>query len=209
MLQTTFNRRMLPISSAQFFSSFNEYAIKTIALLIVCGSMTNSIANGVWVLLFTVLMQVLPILLIVPAGFLGDRFPKRYITLLALILEFIVLLCGLSVIGAEGCGMTALLILLAVYSLSGAFFAPALNGLLPETFHAGMEDIKEQIAKELADFMRKRIPKHLINEYPIYAQLVAGSEITSGIMEACMDEGLLCRPKNRLGAEGMLMVVER
>ena len=80
---------------------------------------------------------------------------------------------------------------------------------LPETFHAGMEDIKEQIAKELADFMRKRIPKHLINEYPIYAQLVAGSEITSGIMEACMEEGLLCRPKNRLGAEGMLMVVER
>ncbi|MBO5680749.1 MAG: MFS transporter, partial [Lentisphaeria bacterium] len=136
MLQTTFNRRMLPISSAQFFSSFNEYAIKTIALLIACGSMTNSIANGVWILLFSVLMQVLPILLITPAGFLGDRFPKRYITLLALILEFIVLLCGFSVLDGDNCSVTAILILLAVYSLSGSFFAPALNGLLPEMFHA-------------------------------------------------------------------------
>ncbi|MBO5802577.1 MAG: MFS transporter [Lentisphaeria bacterium] len=136
MIQTTFNRRMLPISSAQFFSSFNEYAIKTIALLIACGSMTNSIANGVWILLFSVLMQVLPILLITPAGFLGDRFPKRYITLLALILEFIVLLCGFSVLDGDNCSVTAILILLAVYSLSGSFFAPALNGLLPEMFHA-------------------------------------------------------------------------
>ena len=80
---------------------------------------------------------------------------------------------------------------------------------LPEKFHAGMQDIKEQIAKELAEFMRKRIPKHLINEYPIYAQLVAGSDILSGMMEACMEEGLLCRPEKHLGAEGMLMVVEK
>ena len=65
---------------------------------------------------------------------------------------------------------------------------------LPEKFHAGMQDIKEQIAKELAEFMRKRIPKHLINEYPIYAQLVAGSDILSRMMEASMEEGLLCRP---------------
>ncbi|MBO5959336.1 MAG: MFS transporter, partial [Lentisphaeria bacterium] len=106
------------------------------ALLIVCGSMTNSIANGVWVLLFTVLMQVLPILLIMPAGFLGDRFPKRYIALLAMILEFIVLLAGLAVLDADGCSMGALLTLLAFYSLSAALFAPALQGLLPEAFHA-------------------------------------------------------------------------
>lgn len=80
---------------------------------------------------------------------------------------------------------------------------------LPEKFHAGMRDIKEQIAKELAEFMRKRIPKHLINEYPIYAQLIAGTGMLSGMMDSCMQEGLLCRPENRLGAEGMLMVVER
>ena len=80
---------------------------------------------------------------------------------------------------------------------------------LSERFYAGMQDIKEQIAKELAEFMKKRIPKHLINEYPIYAQLIAGTGILSEMMNSCMEEGLLCRPENRLGAEGMLMVVEK
>lgn len=80
---------------------------------------------------------------------------------------------------------------------------------LSEKFHAGMQDIKEQIAKELAEFMRKRIPKHLINEYPVYSELIAGTGIGPGMMASCIEEGLLCRPEKRLGAEGMLMVVEK
>ena len=72
-----------------------------------------------------------------------------------------------------------------------------------------MENIIKQIAMELSDFMKKRIPKHLINEYQIYTQLIAGVRILSSVIEECIKEGLLSEPENRVGAEGMLMIVER
>lgn len=74
---------------------------------------------------------------------------------------------------------------------------------------AGLNDVTEQIAAELAVFIRSHIPDHLMNEYQIYAGLVAGTRILSKTIDACIDEGLLVKPENRVCAEGTWMVVER
>lgn len=77
----------------------------------------------------------------------------------------------------------------------------------PFGFSENMESIIGKIAAELAEFMKKHIPKYLINEYPIYSQLIAGNRILSGMIEECIKEGLLTEPERRLGAEGVFMIV--
>lgn len=72
-----------------------------------------------------------------------------------------------------------------------------------------MENIIGQIAAELAEFMKKHIPEHLINEYRIYNGSIAGNSLISQLIEECIKEGLLYAPKNRLGAEGVVMIVEK
>lgn len=73
----------------------------------------------------------------------------------------------------------------------------------------GMGNVVEQIAAELSAFMHAHIPGHLINEYHMYTSLIAGSRIQSRAIEECIKEGLLSEPANRIGAEGMIMIVEK
>ena len=72
-----------------------------------------------------------------------------------------------------------------------------------------MGTVIEQIAAELSAFMRTHIPEHLMNEYQIYTTLIAGVRILSKAIEECMNEDLLVVPENKVGAEGVLMIVER
>ena len=76
-------------------------------------------------------------------------------------------------------------------------------------FNNDMGAVIEQIAAELSMFMRKHIPEHLMNEYQIYTRLIAGIRILAKSIEECIKEGLLTEPENRVGAEGVLMIVER
>lgn len=71
------------------------------------------------------------------------------------------------------------------------------------------EALVERIAKELAEFMRKNIPEHLINEYEYYTGCIAGVRFLHETIEACIKERLLCEPENKIGAEGVLMVIEK
>lgn len=71
------------------------------------------------------------------------------------------------------------------------------------------EALVERIAKELAEFMRKHIPEHLINEYEYYTGCIAGVRFLHETIEACIKERLLCEPENKIGAEGVLMVIEK
>lgn len=80
---------------------------------------------------------------------------------------------------------------------------------LTSDFNQDMGDLPEQIAAELAEFMRSHIPEYLMNEYQIYTGLIAGVRICSRAIDKCIDEGLLLKPENRICAEGMLMTVER
>ena len=75
--------------------------------------------------------------------------------------------------------------------------------------NTNMKQIIEDIADELSVFMKKRIPEHLISEYQIYTQLIAGVRILSQTIEECIKEGILSEPENRIGAEGVLMIVEK
>ena len=76
-------------------------------------------------------------------------------------------------------------------------------------FNNDMDNIIEQIAAELSKFMRTHIPEHLINEYQIYMKLIAGIRILSKSIDECINENLLVEPEKRVGAEGMLMIVEK
>ena len=75
--------------------------------------------------------------------------------------------------------------------------------------NTNMKEIIEDIADELSVFMKKRIPEHLISEYQIYTQLIAGVRILSQTIEECIKEGILSEPEKRIGAEGVLMIVEK
>lgn len=76
-------------------------------------------------------------------------------------------------------------------------------------FNNDMGMVIEQIAAELSVFMRTHIPEHLLNEYQIYTGLIAGVRILAKAIEECINEGLLVEPKHKVGAEGMLMIVEK
>ena len=76
-------------------------------------------------------------------------------------------------------------------------------------FNNDMGMVIEQIAAELSVFMKTHIPEHLMNEYQIYTGLIAGVRILAKAIEECINEGLLVEPENKVGAEGVLMIVER
>ncbi len=76
-------------------------------------------------------------------------------------------------------------------------------------FSNDMGTVIEQIAAELSVFMKTHIPEHLMNEYPIYTGLIAGVRILAKAIEECINEGLLVEPENKVGAEGVLMIVEK
>ena len=76
-------------------------------------------------------------------------------------------------------------------------------------FNEDMGTVIRQIAAELSVFMRAHIPGHLLNEYRIYNGLIASERTLAKVIEACISENLLTEPENRLGAEGVLMIVEK
>ena len=75
-------------------------------------------------------------------------------------------------------------------------------------FH-NMSDIKEKIAKEMAEFIKKHVPKHLISDYFMYNQLIANARSLSKTIEKCIDEDILTTPESNLCAEGVILIVEK
>ncbi|MCD7751337.1 MAG: hypothetical protein LUI10_06300 [Lachnospiraceae bacterium] len=75
------------------------------------------------------------------------------------------------------------------------------------TFNDGMEQITDQIAGQLAAFMHKHLPGHLLNEFAVYHTLIADAMTESAAIEECLKMGILSEPVT--GAEGVLMVVSR
>ncbi len=80
---------------------------------------------------------------------------------------------------------------------------------LQDEFVDDMTDVIEDIAKEVSVYMKKHIPEHLLNEYAVYTRLLAGSELLPVVIEECIKEGMLLAPEKRVGAEGVLMIVEK
>lgn len=72
-----------------------------------------------------------------------------------------------------------------------------------------MQELVNTIAEELAEYTRKHIPEHLLNEYPYYISLIAGMRIYDLVIEECIRQGLLKEPEKRIGAEGVVLFVEK
>ena len=65
------------------------------------------------------------------------------------------------------------------------------------------------IAAELHAYMVSHIQKHLLNEYKSYNLLVSGINLLHDLIEKCIAEDLLTDPQQRIGPEGVLLMVKK
>lgn len=85
----------------------------------------------------------------------------------------------------------------------------AFGDLLKKGYYDSIEPICKEIAKDLHKYMMSHIQKHLLNEYQSYNLLVAGINCINDLIEKCIDENILTKPQNRLGPEGVLLIVQK
>lgn len=64
----------------------------------------------------------------------------------------------------------------------------------------------EQVAAEIAAFIRKNIPEYLLEDYWMVNSL-ASLTLTDTLIDALIEKGLMIPPKNGIGAEGLSMSV--
>ena len=76
-------------------------------------------------------------------------------------------------------------------------------------YYDSIEGIAKMIAAELHAYMVSHIQKHLLNEYKSYNLLVSGINLLNDLIEKCIAEDLLTEPQQRIGPEGVLLVVEK
>ena len=79
---------------------------------------------------------------------------------------------------------------------------------LSYSLNEGTDTLAETIADELSLYMKKHIPEHLINDYEFYTGCIAGVRLLADVIEECITEGLLSVPENRIGAEGMILMLD-
>ncbi len=76
-------------------------------------------------------------------------------------------------------------------------------------FDSDSKRIAEKISGDIAAYIKKHLPRHLIGEYPYYNSLIASVRILHDIVEKCIKEGLLIPPENRVCAEGTFITVKK
>lgn len=76
-------------------------------------------------------------------------------------------------------------------------------------YYDSIEDICNEIAAELHEYMVSHIQKHLLHEYKSYNLLIAGITVLGDLIERCIAENILTEPQKRVGPEGVLLVVEK
>jgi acyl-[acyl-carrier-protein]-phospholipid O-acyltransferase/long-chain-fatty-acid--[acyl-carrier-protein] ligase len=124
------SKSFVGLAAAQFLTAFNDNAYRWLIIPIgiaILGKQWESTALAVGLAVF-----VIPyIVLLSPAGYLADRFPKRSVMSACLLLQAILLIAGVGAIlyGSVG-GMFGTL---AVMGVQGALLSPAKSGALPES----------------------------------------------------------------------------
>jgi len=118
------------IATTQFLTAFNDNAYRWLIIPIgiaILGKTWESTALSVGLAVF-----VIPyIVLVSPAGYLADRFPKRSVMSACMLLQAVILVAGVGAIllGSVG-GMFATL---AIMGVQGALISPAKSGAIPES----------------------------------------------------------------------------
>lgn len=82
-------------------------------------------------------------------------------------------------------------------------------GKLLQGYYDSLDDVCRQMAEEIHDYIVSHIQKHLLGEWKFYNQLIAGSHVLNSLIEKCIEEDMLTVPENRIGPEGVLLVVEK
>jgi acyl-[acyl-carrier-protein]-phospholipid O-acyltransferase/long-chain-fatty-acid--[acyl-carrier-protein] ligase len=124
------SKSFVGIASAQFLTSFNDNAYRWLIIPIgiaILGSSWESAALAVGLAAF-----VTPyIVLLSPAGYLADRFPKRTVMSACMLVQAVILVAGVGAILLRSVG--GMFGTLALMGVQGALIAPAKGGAIPES----------------------------------------------------------------------------
>jgi MFS family permease len=122
--------KFMAMAGAYCMGTFNDNFFKQAVMLLLLAAGKEKL-QGVTAVVFTVPF----ILFAAPAGWLADRFSKRYVVIAAKGLEVLA-----TLVGALGIITGQIWLMIAMVSLMGAqsaFFSPALNGSIPELYPEG------------------------------------------------------------------------
>lgn len=124
------------MTATQFLGAFNDNLFKQLVLLLSVAVATSPAAGAPaedqqWV---AMLVFSLPFLLFSGlAGYLGDRYSKRRVIVLAKVAEIVVMLLGMAAFAAYAAvGLPGALVVLFLMGSHSAFFGPSKYGILPE-----------------------------------------------------------------------------
>ena len=131
----SFTRRLIPLIFSQFFGVFNDNAFKMLIILCMYKGAMDYFKDSAFIFLLTA-VYILPFLLFcAPAGALADRMPKRSIMILGKLFELACMILGTICFSRISVwGIKPLLGVMFLMTAQSAFFSPAYNGILPETF---------------------------------------------------------------------------
>lgn len=79
---------------------------------------------------------------------------------------------------------------------------------LSTDFKSDILDLADKIAEKLSDLIKKIVPPHLLNEYPMFS-MAASIRILHNTIEKCIETGILNKPEKTLCAEGAWMIVTK
>lgn len=124
------SKSFIGLAAVQFLTAFNDNAYRWLVIPIgiaILGPSWSSTALSVGLAVF-----VAPyILLLNPAGYLADRYPKRRVMSVCMLLQALILVAGVVVtLVGSVVGMFAVLALMGV---QGALLSPAREGAIPES----------------------------------------------------------------------------
>lgn len=77
-----------------------------------------------------------------------------------------------------------------------------------DEFFLRFEPYCKELAFEVSKYIRAHIQKHLTDEYKTY-NMAASASMVSSVIDKCIELGLINEPENRIGPEGVLLVVEK
>ncbi|MBR7103791.1 MAG: MFS transporter [Lentisphaeria bacterium] len=136
MISHSLMRRTLPLALTGFFNAFNDSGFKLWAVLAVLGSRFDYFRDSAFLLSVAAVCILPPLLLPLWSGYVADRLPKRYVVIAVQLLELPLMSFSILAVSRLGAVQDDIWILTALllHSILGAFYAPAFDCLLGETF---------------------------------------------------------------------------
>ncbi len=75
-------------------------------------------------------------------------------------------------------------------------------------FTENITDLADTVADKTAALIRRTVPGHLLNEYPMYS-MAASIGILNAAIEKCIENGILNAPENRPCSEGAWLILKK